>query len=118
MVVIDCSFVIVFGVQHYIFVGKDKNKKRKFQIIRRIINIRTQRIGRAAPSACHFIWSYLVVTKNDFSFCTTVITTGIKAVNNDLQDDDAIYDPIGYRMNADQLKPGIYIKGGKKILVK
>ncbi len=53
-----------------------------------------------------------------FSFCTTVITTGIKTVRTSLKDDDAIYDLRGCRVNASQLKPGIYLKGGKKILVK
>lgn len=32
-------------------------------------------------------------------------------------EDDEVYNLLGYRVNAQQLMPGIYIKGGKKIMV-
>jgi len=43
--------------------------------------------------------------------------TGIKAVVPS-PIDDAIYDLEGHRMTTSYLKPGIYVKGGKKILIK
>ena len=43
--------------------------------------------------------------------------TGIRTVSVATADtDDAIYDLRGNRVNADALKPGIYIRKGKKII--
>lgn len=44
--------------------------------------------------------------------------TGITSVNKTVVDSDAIYNLQGVRMNANGLTKGIYIKGGKKIIVK
>lgn len=54
-----------------------------------------------------------------FSFCTLKEATGIKAIrqaNN--SHDDTVYDLNGRRVNGNALRPGIYIKGNKKVIIR
>ena len=53
-----------------------------------------------------------------FTFCTLGGSTAISTVRHTAADDDAIYDLSGRRVTARTLKPGIYIKSGRKIAVR
>ncbi len=55
-----------------------------------------------------------------FTFCTLSATaTGISTINyTPVIYDDAIYDLNGRRVNESTLRPGIYIKNRKKIVIK
>jgi hypothetical protein len=57
-------------------------------------------------------------TPTYFTFCTLGSTTGVKTIRLDRGDDTAIYDLLGRRVHADTLTPGIYIRNGKKYIVK
>ena len=45
-------------------------------------------------------------------------TTDLSTVRNAGSDSEAIYDLSGRRTGADSLKPGLYVRGGKKVLVR
>ena len=53
-----------------------------------------------------------------FTFCTTAVVSGIRQVMPETKPSGAVYDMQGRRMKPDNLRPGIYIKDGKKILVR
>ena len=55
-----------------------------------------------------------------FSFCTlSYQTTGISTVlNKQEEDNQAIYDLSGRRVDSRNLRPGLYIRGGKKIFLR
>lgn len=55
-----------------------------------------------------------------FQFCTLKkkSTTGISTVKMTKSDDNACYDLNGRRVNTGNLRPGLYIKNGKKIFIK
>ena len=45
-------------------------------------------------------------------------TTGIKDFRMKENTDNSVYDLNGRKMNEDNLKPGLYIKNGKKVVIK
>ena len=54
-----------------------------------------------------------------FTFCTLkAATTGISTIHADRAQGDVVYTLDGRRVNGKDLKPGIYIKSGKKFVVK
>jgi hypothetical protein len=53
-----------------------------------------------------------------FTFCTTEVVTDIHTLPANRVDDNHVYDLNGRRVNADNLRPGLYIKGGKKMVVR
>ena len=54
-----------------------------------------------------------------FSFCTLKETTAIKAIQqSDHRQNHAVYDLNGRRVNEKALRPGIYIKDNKKVIVR
>ena len=46
------------------------------------------------------------------------VTTGIKDFRMTEKADNSVYDLNGRKMNEDNLKPGLYIKNGKKVVIK
>ena len=46
------------------------------------------------------------------------VTTGIKDFRMTEKTDNSVYDLNGRKMNEDNLKPGLYIKNGKKVVIK
>ena len=58
-------------------------------------------------------------TPKYFTFCTTEKVTGITTVPSSCKrDDGSTYDLLGRRVDGNNLRPGIYIKGGRKFVVK
>ena len=58
-------------------------------------------------------------TPKYFTFCTTEKVTGITTVPSSCKrDDGSTYDLLGLRVDGNNLRPGIYIKGGRKFVVK
>ena len=53
-----------------------------------------------------------------FTFCTTEVVSGIHNVVSQPIHQGKIYDLQGRRMNSENLRPGLYIKNGKKIVIK
>ena len=53
-----------------------------------------------------------------FTFCTTELTTAISHTMHHKVATGAVYDLQGRRMEGSQLPPGLYIKDGRKVLVK
>ena len=53
-----------------------------------------------------------------FTFCTLGSASAISSVRAETTADDAVYDLTGRRVDAASLKSGIYIKSGKKIVVR
>ena len=53
-----------------------------------------------------------------FTFCTTQLVSSIRPPSSVRPADGAVYDLQGRRVNADHLSPGIYVKNGRKVLVK
>jgi hypothetical protein len=49
---------------------------------------------------------------------TVAIPSGIEQMKAQRYDDDRIYNLMGVQMNASDLVPGIYIKNGRKFVVK
>ncbi len=44
--------------------------------------------------------------------------TGVEAVSVAPMADDTVYDLYGRRVDASRLTPGIYVRGGRKIIVR
>ncbi|MBR6181614.1 MAG: hypothetical protein IKQ77_10420 [Prevotella sp.] len=58
-------------------------------------------------------------TPKYFTFCTTEKVTGITTVPSSCKrDDGSIYDLLGRRVDGNNLRPGIYIRSGRKFVVK
>ena len=54
-----------------------------------------------------------------FTFCTLkAATTGISTIHEDRTQGDAVYTLDGRRVNGKELKSGLYVKSGKKFVVK
>ena len=54
-----------------------------------------------------------------FTFCTLkAATTGISTIHEDRTQGDAVYTLDGRRVNGKDLKSGLYVKSGKKFVVK
>jgi poly(3-hydroxybutyrate) depolymerase len=73
-------------------------------------NVGTGKYLKDAGNANHDAPTY-------FSFCTLATTTGISPVIVERNCDGAFYDLIGRRVNEASLRPGIYIRDGRKIAV-
>ena len=52
------------------------------------------------------------------SYLTNEDITGIEAIRNDAVENAATYDLLGRQVHQKNLRPGIYLKDGKKILIK
>ena len=52
-----------------------------------------------------------------FSFCTLATVTGISPVIVEKNRSHAVYDLMGRRVDEGTLRPGIYIKDGRKIMI-
>lgn len=53
-----------------------------------------------------------------FTFCTTEEITGIRNARKNVDSTGKVYDLQGRQMDASNLQPGLYIKNGKKMLVR
>jgi hypothetical protein len=51
-----------------------------------------------------------------FSFCTLATTTAINDITISKPHHSALYDLMGRRVNESTLRPGIYIKNGRKVV--
>jgi len=64
-----------------------------------------------------FYSTAVVTLKVEDVYLTTEDVTGIKAVNNDPVD-SSTYDLLGRQMPQKSLRPGVYLRNGKKIFIK
>jgi poly(3-hydroxybutyrate) depolymerase len=53
-----------------------------------------------------------------FSFCTLATTTAINDITITKPHNSVLYDLLGHRVNESTLRPGIYIKNGRKVVKK
>ena len=65
-----------------------------------------------------FYSTAVVTLKMEDIYLTNEDITGIEAINNDPVENAATYDLLGRQVHQKILRPGIYLKGGKKILIK
>jgi hypothetical protein len=65
-----------------------------------------------------FYSTAVVTLKMEDIYLTNEDITGIEAIRNDAVENAATYDLLGRQVHQKNLRPGIYLKDGKKILIK
>ena len=57
-------------------------------------------------------------TPTYFTFCTTKVVSGIQDISHNKVETGMVYDLNGRRVNTKNLRPGLYIRDGKKVIIR